>query len=409
MKKGIVIAVVMLAVAAIAQGTDIAYAYVDFSVNADATVTAARNGTIVSMVVTAATPKILAVPLGGVSSVWYTGRERGRLNIPTIINLRGNITLRLPAQSYQQARITLLSVNGKRILRGKAVATETASAISHNNVAAGVYLLSVKGINGSAFTTRLTHNGGNVNINIAFGSGSVPHDRKLAKSAAGEEEWEINVSADGYVDSTYKLILTSGNYIRQQVIRLKRGTLFVDSRDGKSYRKLSIGSQTWMAENLNYDAEGSKCYKNSPDSCAKYGRLYNYATAMNGASSSDAVPSGIQGVCPVGWHLPSDAEWTQLTDFVGPNAGSELRSSAFYGGTDTYEFSALPGGMSGSASDDFEYVGSRGYWRSATERESTDNNSYAWVWSIYQNQYGFGVFRNGYFTTNLYSVRCVAD
>jgi uncharacterized protein (TIGR02145 family) len=142
----------------------------------------------------------------------------------------------------------------------------------------------------------------------------------------------------------------------------------------KTYKTAKIGTQTWMAENLNYEAEGSVCYENNPANCAKYGRLYNWETAMK--------------VCPKGWHLPSNAEWDKLLRFVdgdkgtkspynSETAGQHLKTVSgwnfykeYYGnGTDDYGFSALPGGNGGSDGN-FNGAGHYGGWWSAGEYNS---------------------------------------
>jgi len=185
-------------------------------------------------------------------------------------------------------------------------------------------------------------------------------------------------------------------------------TTFTDSRDGKTYKKVTIETQTWMAENLNYDATGSVCYRNSSDSCAKYGRLYEWSTAMGNKPSSSASPSRVQGVCPVGWHLPSDAEWTALTDAVGgaSTAGTKLKSTSGWNnngnGTDQYGFSALPGGY-GSSDGYFSYAGYGGYWWSATE----DDANLAWSRRMYYDSENVSRVNNG--KTYLFSVRCAQD
>ena len=86
------------------------------------------------------------------------------------------------------------------------------------------------------------------------------------------------------------------------------------SYQGQVYNTVQIGDQCWMRENLNWDTASSSCYNNSPTNCEVYGRLYNWHTIMNGAQASNSVPSGVQGICPAGWHFPSDAEWTTYTD-----------------------------------------------------------------------------------------------
>ena len=155
--------------------------------------------------------------------------------------------------------------------------------------------------------------------------------------------------------------------------------------DIKNYRTVDIGTQTWMAENLNYAVAGSKCYDNDPANCEKYGRLYDWSTAKT--------------VCPAGWHLPSDAEWDELVAFAG--GGAKLMAASGWNsgnGTDEFGFSALPGGYGYSGS--FSNVGDYGYWWSATE--SDDN--YAECRYI-----SFGVYRESCDKSGLLSVRCVQD
>jgi uncharacterized protein (TIGR02145 family) len=174
--------------------------------------------------------------------------------------------------------------------------------------------------------------------------------------------------------------------------------VFTDNRDGKKYKAVRIGRQTWMAENLNYAASGSKCYENNSGNCAKYGRLYDWTTAKN--------------VCPSGWHLPSAAEWNVLTAAVDGHetAGKKLKAksgwNSFQGksgnGTDEFGFSALPGGLGGSDGD-FVLVGGSGLWWSANEYDSYR----AYRWFMVCSDIAVG--RNYHSKSDLYSVRCVQD
>ncbi|MCL2182865.1 MAG: fibrobacter succinogenes major paralogous domain-containing protein, partial [Chitinispirillia bacterium] len=170
------------------------------------------------------------------------------------------------------------------------------------------------------------------------------------------------------------------------------GGSFTDKRDGKTYRTVKIGNQTWMAENLNYKTGSSVCYDNKESSCQKYGRLYDWDDAMK--------------ACPAGWHLPSDAEWTALTDFVGgeKTAGTKLKSKTgwYKAATDDYGFSALPGG-GGYSGGSFYGAGGYGDWWSATDSDTSD------AWSRYMGYNNDGVDRYSYSEANLCSVRCVRD
>jgi uncharacterized protein (TIGR02145 family) len=182
----------------------------------------------------------------------------------------------------------------------------------------------------------------------------------------------------------------------------------LDPRDDQFYRTVKIGAQTWMAENLNYKtSEGSWCYDNKEANCDKYGRLYNWYTAIK--------------ACPKGWHLPSNGEWDKLYRFAdGTNgtkspyksetAGKYLKSkegwSDYKGksgnGLDVFGFSALPGGY-GDSDGNFSYVGSHGRWWSSAQGYSSSAYSRS---MFYGYEYAYGYDFTKYF---LQSVRCLQD
>lgn len=147
---------------------------------------------------------------------------------------------------------------------------------------------------------------------------------------------------------------------------------FTDSRDGYEYDWVKIGSQYWMAENLAWLPAVSPALQSSTSasiyyvygyngtdvnaakatsSYTTYGVLYNWKAAMNGAAGSTNNPSGVQGGCPNGWHMPSNDEWDQLVYYLGgsDNAGYKMKSSTGWGsgnGDNSSKFNGLPAGSS---------------------------------------------------------------
>jgi uncharacterized protein (TIGR02145 family) len=179
--------------------------------------------------------------------------------------------------------------------------------------------------------------------------------------------------------------------------------IFQDERDSKYYGWVKIGTQIWMSENLAFlpsvsspttESTSSAVYyvygySGTSVSTAKaeanyttYGVLYNWPAAMNGSSSSSANPSGVQGACPSGWHLPSEAEWTQLTAYCGTvdNAGAKLKTTGISlwetpntGADNAYGFNGTPAGIR-EATGVFNFIGKYVLYWSATQQSSTNAN-----------------------------------
>jgi uncharacterized protein (TIGR02145 family) len=211
---------------------------------------------------------------------------------------------------------------------------------------------------------------------------------------------------------------------------------FTDARDGKVYKWVEIGEQTWMAENLDYNAgTGSWCY-----SCNIYGRHYTWATAMgfdascNSTSCESQITSSHKGICPEGYHIPTNAEWNKLSSYVNTVTGTSnlaaryLKAAKFeseliscdscdwpdcgpadsgntYICEDAFGFSAMPGRYYNGSHLSLE-IG-YGYWWTASESFPSIYPNYAY--NRYM-RYSFDEIRqDGYAKTNGFSIRCVKD
>jgi uncharacterized protein (TIGR02145 family) len=163
-----------------------------------------------------------------------------------------------------------------------------------------------------------------------------------------------------------------------------------------------IGTQTWMLKNLDIDDGGGGiyAYNNDENNVPIYGRLYTWDAAVRIAASID------------GWHLPSDAEWTALTDYLGGEsiAGGKINEAGIThwddpnnGATNESGFTALPGGFRNSSDGTFYYLRRYAHWWSSTEED--ESNAYFRV-TDYWNEYVAGSWNP---KLNLYSVRLIKD
>ena len=240
-----------------------------------------------------------------------------------------------------------------------------------------------------------------------------------------------HIDSIGYGDMTYRSDKISKNYSYYKctengwaltIEKLNYGTL-VDARDGHEYKTIGIGSQMWMAENLNYGdeekypsmKEQNWCQNDArylDTSCAAYGRYYTWCATIDceywarqgqkcgyGEQPCE-LPKTVQGICPEGWHVPNGEEWETLYSFVNNDyrAMQKKGYDMWQGATDEYGFSAIPAGIEGN-----NYFGFGGYaffWSSSVQGINEARN-----WYLQPDAATLGSDKKHYG----FSVRCIKD
>ncbi|MBN1184467.1 MAG: T9SS type A sorting domain-containing protein [Bacteroidales bacterium] len=195
--------------------------------------------------------------------------------------------------------------------------------------------------------------------------------------------------------------------------------------DNNTYRTIALGDQIWMTENLRtthysdgtiindgrsftfysmdvaMDASDSTkywfCYNNDTANAATYGCLYNWFAAVNGNYFYINIPEKVQGVCPVGWHIPSIDEWDQLKAAAGTNGSTELQQGGFTG------FNALLGGYRHDLFNQFNGINNIGAYITT----KVEPDGYIMLFTFHSDDTA-----NHHWThrkTTGYSVRCIKD
>jgi uncharacterized protein (TIGR02145 family) len=207
---------------------------------------------------------------------------------------------------------------------------------------------------------------------------------------------------------------------------------FSDIRDGKTYNTVEIGTQCWMKQNLNIGTRKNAsqpqlnngiiekyCYSNQESNCTIYGGEYQWAEMvqyLNGATNTtswDPEPTGpVQGICPAGWHIPSNDEWTEMTTFIGglSVAGGKMKETGLAHwaspnteASDASHFTALPAGFHFGPGTFYYLTTSALFW-SSTEGSATQG----WYRMLAHNNGYVSAYNDGG-KADGFSVRCILD
>ena len=329
----------------------------------------------------------------------------------------------------------LYDISGKRVLQNSKQLEKGSHSLQISGLGSGFYNINIR-------STDFSYSGKIVSQSNTKGLAQMnyteqaykPVNGTLMKSKNAEVEMQYNT------DDRLKLTAYSGNYstviidIPTESKSISFNFVECTDKDENNYSVVEIGAQTWMAVNLKttkfpggteitlvesntaWDALtlndiAYSFYDNSSSYANTYGALYTWGAAMDGAASSDNNPSGVQGVCPDGWHLPSDAEWTELVNYLGgeSTAGGKMKSvgtilwkSPNSGATNESGFSALPGGYRNTDGAFITIEETASFW-SAT----MDASGFSWFHYLRRNY--TNLERSTYNRPGGLSVRCVKD
>jgi uncharacterized protein (TIGR02145 family) len=349
-----------------------------------------------------------------------------------------NSTVEITAPIAGDAILTILDLTGKLIYQSKNYLENGMQDFLLSGLNSGFYLINVKGIS-YQYSGKLLCNG--------KAEGTVTIEKISNRSIANEKSEKIEKTDYKGVPTTVDMSYNAGDRIKFTGISGIYSTVKTDiptedktitfnflactDGDNITYPIVQIGNQVWMAENLKttkYNdgkeipnvtdntawsalTTGAYCvYNNIPSNSVTYGRLYNWY-AIDNNTATKVASNGGKNVCPTGWHVPSDVEWTTHTTYLGGEsvAGGKLKetgtthwSTPNTGATNETVFTALPGGFrdnGGSYGD----VGIMGVFWGSTETSTTTG----WGRYVYYSNSSVNI-ANSHKATGQ-SVRCIKD
>jgi uncharacterized protein (TIGR02145 family) len=373
------------------------------------------------------------------SKVIATGTDVGAFNVDTTDFAEGNVY-------YVRAYAT----NSKGTVYGNEVSvdfnvvmpTVSTQAVTNKNIATGTATFNgtILTVGDPAYTERGFVHATTANPTLG--------NSKVIATGTGMGAFNANVTGitEGNVYYVRAYATNSKGTVYGNEVSLNLsicGIDFTDSRDNQVYPIVQIGTQCWMSKNMSIGerVDGSNyitaytagiqkiCYDNSESNCDIYGGLYSWYETVNGENfGSIKYVSGsstmIQGICPDGWHVPSDEEFKTLEMYLGMSAssansttyrgtdeGTKLKSTTGWysnysngNGTNSSGWNGLPGGSRDDSGGWFYRVGMDGSWWSSSEGSSSD---YAWR-RLLSFEYA-QVYRYSYPKSYGFSVRCLQN
>jgi uncharacterized protein (TIGR02145 family) len=344
-------------------------------------------------------------------------------------------TLDITNPSTGNVVIQLTDNSGKIIFTKKEFLEKGNHSFKLNGIPRGIYTLGVTTIGNTTNKKIISYNPNRSKFEIQYnGKLQEPNASKLKATNQDGTSGMIPFTTGDYM--RYQGYSSTGEYWVADSTGSNAHIIFYFTPctdiDNNKYPVIRIGQQYWIARNLRAtryangapiwsvsnstewynlteSGKGYCWYNNDSISYAKtYGALYTWAAATRGSDGSNLNPSGVQGVCPTGWHLPSDAEWVVLINNLGgpSKAGGKLKETGYrhwltpnIEATNRTGFTALPGGYR-SYKGSFYNMGAYGTWWTAT----------IYWWEAMNNYYG-GVDRDNHdFSLGTgFSVRCVKD